>query len=138
MNQGSEGRINLKVIRCVVIGVLTLGIDVAHTNPGILGDAQQNAYIDSKTRVILGANTPQGRDNDVTLKRNKAMSKNQMTPEELLKQIRTLKESGLDVRGGIPEDGPEAEAYASLIYQRMLDKEGNIRGTIPEGSVAGT
>lgn len=59
------------------------------------------------------------------------MTKKKIEPDELLKQVRNLKELGFDFRGDIPEDGPAAEAYAKLIYQRMLNQERETRESRP-------
>lgn len=64
------------------------------------------------------------------------MIKKKIAPEEVLKQLRNLKELGFDVGANIPEDGPEGAAYAKLINQRMVNQEGNVSETLPAGSLA--
>jgi hypothetical protein len=57
------------------------------------------------------------------------------TREELLEVIKTLKDSGMYFEGDIPEGGPEEEAYSKLIYQRLTNGEGAVRGSLAAGNL---
>ncbi len=132
-----KDRIRSRVMQRVVISILVLvGIGVAQTNWIAPKAARMSACAEHMKGVASRAIIQRRKTGKLVLKRNKVMDKNQMTPEELLKRVRTLKELGF-VQGEIPEDGPEAEAYAKLLYQEWTNREGDLSKSFPEGSKAG-
>lgn len=132
-----KDRTHLRIIQCTVTGVLIFGIAVGQTNRHPPQDVQPEACAEGVTGITSPTVTLEERDRGAALKRARMTNKKQMTPRELLEQLRTLKKLGLDVRGDIPEDGPEADAYAELLYRQWINREGEISAGVQEEASAG-